>query len=85
MEDTVTSLITYRCNNKKPIIATTNLPDQDMQPADRRDRSAGGTDYTRSLIDQIGMRARSRLFEMCRVIRMPSQVEDYRLRKARIN
>lgn len=85
VEDTVTSLITYRCNNKKPIIATTNLPDQDMQPADRRDRSAGGTDYKRSLIDQIGMRARSRLFEMCRVIRMPSQVEDYRLRKARIN
>ena len=85
VEDTVTSLITYRCNNKKPIIATTNLPDQDMQPADRRDRSAGGTEYKRSLIDQIGMRARSRLFEMCRVIRMPSQVEDYRLRKARIN
>ena len=85
VEDTVTSLITYRCNNKKPIIATTNLPDQDMQPTDRRDRSAGGTEYKRSLIDQIGMRARSRLFEMCRVIRMPSQVEDYRLRKARIN
>ena len=81
----MTSLITYRCNNKKPIIATTNLPDQDMQTPDRRDRSAGGTEYKRSLIDQIGMRARSRLFEMCRVIRMPSQVEDYRLRKARIN
>jgi len=85
VEDTVTSLITHRCNNKKPIIATTNLPDQDMQPTDRRDRSAGGAEYKRSLIDQIGMRARSRLFEMCRVIRMPSQVEDYRLRKARIS
>ncbi|MFN0102903.1 MAG: ATP-binding protein [Bryobacteraceae bacterium] len=85
VEDTVTSLITYRCNNKKPIIATTNLPDSDMQTASRRALSAGGTDYKRSLIDQIGMRARSRLFEMCRVIRMPAQVEDYRLRKARIS
>jgi DNA replication protein DnaC len=85
VEDTVTSLITYRCNHKKPIIATTNLPDSDIQSGDRRSLSAGGADYKRSLIDQIGMRARSRLFEMCRVIRMPSQVEDYRLRKARIN
>lgn len=85
VEDTVTSLITYRCNNKKPIIATTNLPDSDMQPAGPRGLSAGGTDYKRSLIDQIGMRARSRLFEMCRVVRMPSQVEDYRLRKAKIH
>ncbi len=85
VEDTVTSLITHRCNHKKPIIATTNLPDHDIQSAGPRDRSAGGTDYKRSLIDQIGMRARSRLFEMCRVVRMPAQVEDYRLRKARIN
>lgn len=85
VEDTVTSLITHRCNNKKPIIATTNLPDIDMQGTDRRALSAGGTDYKRSLIDQIGMRARSRLFEMCRVVRMPGQVEDYRMRKARIS
>jgi DNA replication protein DnaC len=85
VEDTVTSLITYRCNHRKPIIATTNLPDHDISAPDRRNLSAGGTDYKRSLIDQIGMRARSRLFEMCRVIRMPAQIEDYRLRKARIS
>lgn len=84
VEDTVTSLITHRCNNRKPIIATTNLPDTDIQAGERRGLSGGGTDYKRTLIDQIGMRARSRLFEMCRVIRMPAQVEDYRLRKARI-
>ena len=29
VEDTVTSIITYRCNNRKPLIATTNLPDPD--------------------------------------------------------
>ena len=27
VEDTVTSIITYRCNHRKPLIATTNLPD----------------------------------------------------------
>ena len=85
VEDTVTRLITYRCNHRKPIIATTNRPDADAAPVDRRAASAGGTEYKRSLIDHIGMRARSRLFEMCRVIRMPSQVQDYRLRKARIS
>ena len=39
-------------------------------------------EYRRTLAEQIGPRARSRLFEMCTVIRMP-QVEDYRVRKAR--
>ncbi len=29
VEDTVTSIITYRCNNRKPLIATTNLIDAD--------------------------------------------------------
>ena len=29
VEDTVTGIITYRCNNRKPLIATTNLPDPD--------------------------------------------------------
>ena len=30
VEDTVTSIITYRCNHRKPLIATTNLPDADV-------------------------------------------------------
>jgi DNA replication protein DnaC len=84
VEDTVTSLITYRCNNRKPIIATTNLSDPDIGSTGRAATSSSGREYGRTLADQIGMRARSRLFEMCRVIRMP-QVEDYRFRKARIS
>jgi DNA replication protein DnaC len=84
VEDTVTSLITYRCNNRKPIIATTNLSDPDIAGAGRAAATGSGREYGRTLADQIGMRARSRLFEMCRVIRMP-QVEDYRFRKARIS
>ncbi len=30
VEDTVTAIVTYRCNHKKPTIVTTNLPDPDM-------------------------------------------------------
>ena len=32
------------------------------------------------LEERIGMRARSRLFEMCKIVKMP-EVEDYRMRK----
>ncbi len=74
VEDTVTSIITYRCNHRKPLIATTNLPDPEMG-------SAGAAQAT-TLTDRIGMRARSRLFEMCRIVRMP-KVPDYRIATAR--
>ena len=82
VEDTVTSIITYRCNNRKPLIATTNLPDPDAGSV-MIDRSTalGKPDYKTSLADRIGTRARSRLFEMCKVVRMPL-VEDYRLRRS---
>jgi DNA replication protein DnaC len=77
VEDTVTSIITHRCNNRKPLIATTNVPDEDKIP----DYRVGNTIvYRKTLSEVIGARARSRLHEMCRVVRMPA-VEDYRLRK----
>ncbi len=69
VEDTVTSIITWRCNERKPLIATTNLPDPDM---------GGPAGHQTTLIERIGVRARSRLFEMCRIIRMP-KVGDYRI------
>ncbi len=75
VEDTVTAIITHRCNNRKPLIATTNLTDPE-----RSVPTAGKIDYRISLADRIGARARSRLFEMCKVIRMPL-VEDYRMRR----
>ncbi len=79
VEDTVTSIITYRCNHKKALIATTNLKDGDagISPIDR---SSGKVEYGVTLADRVGMRARSRLFEMCRIIRMPL-VEDYRIKR----
>jgi DNA replication protein DnaC len=78
VEDTITSIITYRCNHRKPLIATTNLPDDDRVPDYK---TAGNTTvYKKTLGEVIGARSRSRLHEMCKVVRMPS-VEDYRLRK----
>jgi DNA replication protein DnaC len=79
VEDTVTSIITNRCNQRKALIATTNLVDADAGGA-RYERTDGNKiDYRTTLTERIGPRARSRLFEMCRVIKMPL-VEDFRLR-----
>ncbi len=80
VEDTVTSIITSRCNNRKPLIATTNLVDPDAGFTTYQRNAEGKVDYRTTLIERIGPRARSRLFEMCRVIKMPL-VEDYRLRR----
>jgi DNA replication protein DnaC len=82
VEDTVTAIITHRCNHRMPLIATTNLSDEErglemtMSGGDKK------TIRERTLAEMIGTRARSRLHEMCRVVRMPA-VEDYRVKRAR--
>lgn len=82
VEDTVTSIITWRCNNKKPTIVTTNLADADAgSTVVERGNALQSPNSRITLSERIGSRARSRLFEMCRVIKMP-QVEDYRIRRA---
>lgn len=95
VEDTLNSIVTYRCNNKKATIVTTNLRDDAAghhQPPGREPKNKGGlqpnletkiqeTMYSKYMLEErIGMRARSRLFEMCKPIKMPD-VPDYRLRK----
>jgi DNA replication protein DnaC len=82
VEDTITSIVTYRCNHRKALIATTNLPDGEAGSSLTERSPLGKPEYRVTLAERIGPRARSRLFEMCTVIRMPL-VEDYRLRKAR--
>jgi DNA replication protein DnaC len=72
VEDTVTSILTHRCNHRKPVIVTTNLP----PPGETSNV------YKDSLADRVGQRAWSRLHEMCKVVAMP-QVEDYRVRARR--
>lgn len=79
VEDTVTSIITHRCNNRKALIATTNLDDQDAKAMSAVQEAVWSKYF---LSERIGMRARSRLFEMCRVIRLP-HMEDYRIKKSR--
>jgi len=81
VEDTVTSIITYRCNHQKPLIATTNL-DVDDTGTINYTTPGGAQVHRKTLGDVIGARARSRLFEMCRIVKMPS-VEDYRVKRAR--
>ena len=80
VEDTVTAIITYRCNHRKPLIATTNLPDQDMGGL-TVERSATPA-YRTTLTERVGERARSRLFEMCRVVNLWA-VGDYRVKPSR--
>ena len=77
VEDAVNSIITYRCNHIKPLIATTNLYDPEFGPAVHKIDAAGFAGKQATLAERIGERSRSRLFEMCRVVKMP-QVEDYR-------
>jgi len=79
VEDTVTAIITHRCNNRLATIITTNLRDPD--PSDRNANPLAVDIQSKYFLEErIGARARSRLFEMCKVINMQA-VEDYRMRK----
>ncbi len=82
VEDTITSIITQRCNQNKPLIATTNLLDPEAGDGPMPVGIAAEVGSRRYLAERIGMRARSRLFEMCRVISTRG-AGDYRLRRNR--
>ncbi len=82
VEDTITSIVTYRCDNRKALIATTNLPEPAAGSQATNKSPTGPYEYRTTLAERIGERARSRLFEMCTVIRMPL-IEDYRIRKGK--
>lgn len=82
VEDTVASIVTHRYNNRKPLIATTNHPVLDAGDSRIARNEDGSRDYRRTLVDYIGERAYSRLFEMCQVVRISAYVKDYRIRKA---
>ncbi len=82
VEDTVTAIITSRCNQRKPLIATTNLAGETRLQEMTMPGGEKKTIRDRTLTEAIGARAYSRLFEMCRVVQMPG-VEDYRMKRAR--
>jgi DNA replication protein DnaC len=85
VEDTITAIITHRANHNMSLIVTTNLPDLDITGRVKKGETAGGFPlYERTLSELIGLRARSRLFEMCHIVQMP-RVQDYRVQHGRIH
>jgi DNA replication protein DnaC len=69
VRDTVGYVLNYRYNENKVTILTTNYLDKE----EKRDVKVGITD---TLSERIGDRMRSRLFEMCKTIRMDGK--DFR-------
>jgi DNA replication protein DnaC len=79
VEDTVTAIVTYRYNHRKALIATTNLPDPDIGgPLTGKSDLSHTYSVRTTLEERIGERARSRLFEMCKVVQTWA-LDDYRL------
>jgi DNA replication protein DnaC len=68
VRDTMMQVIGTRYNERKLTIFTTNYPDARRQPAEE------------TLEDRVGVRLRSRLYEMCRTVTVEG--EDYRRRLA---
>ncbi len=69
VRDTVGYVLNYRYNENKVTILTTNYKDEE----ERKDAKIGITD---TLSERIGVRMRSRLFEMCKTIKMDGK--DFR-------
>jgi DNA replication protein DnaC len=68
VEDTVTAIVTHRCNHRKPTIVTTNLPDPDMGSATVEKGGVGAPPrFKTTLEERVGERARSRLFDDYRI------------------
>ena len=63
VRDEVAYVLNYRYNENKVTILTTNYKDEE----ERKDAKAGITD---TLSERIGVRMRSRLYEMCKTIKM---------------
>ncbi len=66
VRDTMTQIINTRYNDKKVTIFTTNYLDESDNPSEE------------TLTDRVGVRLRSRLYEMCKVVKIEG--EDYRLK-----
>lgn len=74
--DTVSLILNTRYNNNRTTIITTNFEDQAAAGANGSVSPARAASRSETLGDRIGERMRSRLHEMCRVIKMEG--EDFR-------
>ncbi len=73
VEETVFHIINYRYNEKKLTIFTTNYLDKGEEEDKRSEFYKKGEE---TLIDRIGVRLHSRLYEMCKIVEMTGP--DYR-------
>ena len=74
--DTVSLILNTRYNNNRTTIITTNFEDQAAAGVNGSLSAARAASRAETLGDRIGERMRSRLHEMCRVIKMEG--EDFR-------
>lgn len=74
VEETVFYIINNRYNNNKLTLLTSNYLDHEEEEEDTRDSFFKKRDD--SLVDRIGVRLRSRLYEMCKIVKMDG--DDYR-------
>ena len=74
VEDTITYILNYRYNEQKTTILTSNLPDT----ADEVSEQGSGGKYglVDTLTKRIGIRVRSRLYEMCQIVKIGAK--DFR-------
>ncbi|MBN2205995.1 MAG: ATP-binding protein [Candidatus Aminicenantes bacterium] len=75
VEETVFYIINQRYNNRKLTLFTSNYPDSDQEEDEDR-RDAFYKKSEESLVDRIGVRLHSRIYEMCKIVRI--EAEDYR-------
>ncbi|KAF0200303.1 MAG: DNA replication protein DnaC [bacterium] len=71
VQDTMTQIINRRYNNKKLTIFTSNF----------LDTPSANSSYGETLSDRLGVRLRSRLYEMCKIVHIVG--DDYRRDKLR--
>ena len=74
--DTVSLILNTRYNDNRTTIITTNFEDQPAAGANGSISPARASTRAETLGDRIGERMRSRLHEMCRIIKMEG--EDFR-------
>ncbi len=83
MNDTLFYILNQRYVHQRPSIITTNFEDKDASEIRRLDQAGGDTEGREFLVERIGNRLRSRLMEMCVVVRMKGT--DHRVHRQHYN
>jgi DNA replication protein DnaC len=80
VEETVFYIINHRYNHKRLTIFTSNYPDSEEDVEDGRQTFFKKSGFQKpgedTLLDRIGVRLRSRIYEMCKVVHLEG--DDYR-------